>query len=1104
MADTTTTDPQSTAGFDFFLSYRRCDAARVQPLVDALRTRGLRVWQDVEEIDTFESIQRAIQTGLAQARALLVWYSATYNDSRACQWELTSAYLAAQTDPATAGDPRCRILVVNPEAGATHVVLPALFDQRHLKAAESDIVALADRIADHLVRNVPATPLGHLRALVLPRMLPHGLLGSTRFVGRLKWMWQLHATLQAGEAAMLTGIGGSGQSGLVQVRGTGGIGKSLLAEEYALRFGAAYPGGIFWLRAEGYTDRDEPISATARLDRLEGQIIGFVQQLELPISGLSPLQVKGVFAGYLRRQGQPFLWIVDDLPADPGPAGLGSWLAPDPLGRTLITTRARRFNHVSLIELPQLDEAEALQLISRGGPLDDANCATALAICSELGHHALAVDVAAALIEQRGYAKFLDRLRRDSTNPDVLEIAAALDESLPNGHQRSIAATLLASIDELDEPALDVLRLAALLADAPIPRDLIWRSIAQADTLDADDAQDRCDPAISRTVAASLADKVEGGIAVHTLVSRTVLLHKQDEARAEPLLAAAVAVLNQEMSRAVDIREHDNLKDWVPHARHMGATQNDMDAVMLINWVAWHDYERGQYTLARTGWEMQFMVSQRMLGEEHPWALTTMNNLAVTHKSQGDLRGARALQDAVLQIQYRVLGQEHPSTLVSMNNLAGTLLAQGDLLGAHQLQSTVFQIQRCTLGDEHPGTLTSMNNLAMIFHAKGELNIARQLQSTVLPIQGRVLGEAHPRTLTSMNNLASILQAQGDLRGARQLQDTVVHIRQCVLGEEHPDTLISLSNLAGTLLAQGDFLGAHRLQDTVLEIRLRVLGEAHPDTLMSMSNLAEILLAQGDLCGALQRYSTVLRFRRYMLGQDHPDTLASMSGLARTVHAQGDLLGARHLQDIVMQIRRRTLGDEHPDTLRSMSSFAGIIQDQGDLLGAGQLQGIILQIQRRMLGEAHPDTLASLNNLAVTLQAQGNIYAACELQDNVVQILRRELGEEHPDTLTSMSNLAVTLQSLGDLSGARQLQEIALPIQRRVLGEKHCDTTRSAWNLFYTLQKLDAFDEASKLRAELLDWLLTCSQDSLSGQQRQILQLLRGQPAPKMLLTLKY
>ena len=51
---------------------------------------------------------------------------------------------------------------------------------------------------------------------------------------------------------------------------------------------------------------------------------------------------------------------------------------------------------------------------------------------------------------------------------------------------------------------------------------------------------------------------------------------------------------------------------------------------------------------------------------------------------------------------------------MSMNNLADTLRAQGDLNGARELQEKVLEIRRRILGEEHPDTLTSMNNLAEI------------------------------------------------------------------------------------------------------------------------------------------------------------------------------------------------------------------------------------------------------------------------------------------------------------------------------------------------------------------------------------------------------
>ena len=50
---------------------------------------------------------------------------------------------------------------------------------------------------------------------------------------------------------------------MAQLSGMGGVGKSLLAEEYALRFGAAYPGGIFWLRALGNDASRPSLSLTS-------------------------------------------------------------------------------------------------------------------------------------------------------------------------------------------------------------------------------------------------------------------------------------------------------------------------------------------------------------------------------------------------------------------------------------------------------------------------------------------------------------------------------------------------------------------------------------------------------------------------------------------------------------------------------------------------------------------------------------------------------------------------------------------------------------------------------------------------------------------------
>ena len=72
-------------------------------------------------------------------------------------------------------------------------------------------------------------------------------------------------------------------------------------------------------------------------------------------------------------------------------------------------------------------------------------------------------------------------------------------------------------------------------------------------------------------------------------------------------------------------------------------------------------------------------VQRRILGEDHPDTLISMNNLALTLRSQGDLGAARELHEQVLAGRRRVLGEDHPATLASMANLAATLHEQDDL-----------------------------------------------------------------------------------------------------------------------------------------------------------------------------------------------------------------------------------------------------------------------------------------------------------------------------------------------------------------------------------------------------------------------------------------
>jgi tetratricopeptide (TPR) repeat protein len=909
--------------FDVFLSYHHADGSVAERIVGALRAKGLTVFFDREEVEDFEGITARLRDGLGRSKAVLVLYSATYPSRRACQFELTSAFLAAQR----LGSPTNHVLVVNPEPGAEHIRPVELRDALFRRCPEAeDDAALAD-LATAVAQHVSALDgqLDEAAPLALPRWLGMRPSAATRFVGRQTAMWEIHSALHASEFQPITGVVGMG---VAQVRGLGGIGKTLLAQEYALRFCAAFPGGIFWLRAGG----DPLAAASPDVEGLEAarisQLRAFAGACDLPIAETStPAEVEAAFAQALARRNEPFLWVVDDVPRDLDADALRAWLAPHPLGRTLLTTQSGQYGALAASVEPSVlnpDEAATLLALHRA-PSNQSEEREAARLADELGFHALAVDVAGAAIAGTPGAAPFATFRADLRDPadDALEFAAELADMLPTGHSPSIAATLLASIRNLGSDGLDLLRIAAALSPAPIPADFFVDVLACSDGESEHDARRRVSKARTEARYASLAERSEDGEAdvVHALISRTIRFHSQPDSsdRLDQLRVAAMSVMKDSLSVDWgDGRERVARQPLVPHARYLARSVTDEPGgVEMLAALARYDHAAGSYGSARDLQERVLASQIRVSGVEHTSTLDAMINLGATLRVQGAFSEARALEEQAVEALKRLRGTGHPRTLDAMNNLAATLLELGDFAGARKLQELVLEGRLQHSSAEDPVTLKSLGNLAESLRAQGDLVGARRLQELVVEGNRRALGEDHPDLLISMSALAMTLWEQRELDSAQELEEQVLEASSRALGEEHPTTLTSMINLAETLAAQGDHTAARKLQEQVVEAADRVLGKEHPMTLMAMSNLGLAMAQQGEVAEGRAMQEHVLEARRRVLGEEHPDTLVSMSNLVSTLVAQGDPAGALKLVRLTLEKRRRSLGETHPSTRNS-------------------------------------------------------------------------------------------------------------------------------------------------------------------------------------------
>jgi tetratricopeptide (TPR) repeat protein len=884
--------------YDIFLSYARADSEFAEPLREALAARGLRIFFDESEIEDFAGITGRLTGALARSKALLALYSITYPRRRACQFELTAAFVAAQR----AGDPRKRILVVNPEGDAAHIEPVELRDALFRPAATSSegLADLAASVEQHVHRLDGV--LGAVQPLVPPTWFGNRATGSTRFVGRLAAMWEIHSALHPEQERGLTA---EARPGVAQVVGLGGIGKTLLAEEYGLRFGAAYPGGVFWLRGQGNDDASRTAlhdaDATVRDRELRALAVELGISLDAPVD---PQAVEAAIANVIERRGLPCLWIVDDLPPGLATAEFKRWLAPRPLAKTLVTTRSRDYGALARSITPGLlDDWEAYALLTgRRAPSGPNEIREARALATELGNHALALDVAGgALLHYASATRFADfRAALADPSEDELELAAELADTLPAGHERSIAATLRRGIEWLGEEGLDVLRLASVLAVAPIRTSLVMNAFAEADRLDARAAHHRTLRASRQATSLSLAESDGDFLSVHTLVSRTVRFVVNTEHRSDALRTGAIQALTNELPTVPSATALAALAPDIAHARHLShQARNELEAELLDR-VANYDLVAGDYPAAELHARRRLQVLWERVGAEHERTADAAIHLSIILGGRGRLSESRELQRRALRTLRRTKGES--SATVVMRLLADTLTKQGHFDRARVLIERATRAELAARPGDSAVEVLSLVSESQSARAAGNLGRARDLAEDALEKALDAYGGENQTTTVAKQQLAFVLNDCGEHASARRLQEAVVETLRRLLGGEDESTLGALRNLANILRDGGDLASARRVEEGLLEDQRRLIGSEHPNTLATMMNLAQTLSRLGELEEARHLQERALDGLRRVLGDDDPLTLGAMMNLANTLEQQGDSGRARQMRERIRQL----------------------------------------------------------------------------------------------------------------------------------------------------------------------------------------------------------
>ncbi|MEH2007151.1 tetratricopeptide repeat protein [Nostoc sp.] len=518
------------------------------------------------------------------------------------------------------------------------------------------------------------------------------LSGVLEFVGREKELQNLHQLFQDNE-----------QVAIAAIAGMGGVGKTELALQYAIKYRETYNGGLCWL---------PPKTGDVGI-----QVVQFARtQLDLNPPEDFDILAQVQYCWRHWREGDVLL-VLDDV-SDYEQVKLYLQSLPSRF-KVLITTR-QKLGHIAKLSLDVLQPEAALELLrsllKETPERIDRELALANQLCEWLGYLPLGVELVGRYLARKQDLSLAEMLRRlENKQLDERSLSKSKSEADMTA-QRGVLAAFELSWQELEDDDKQLSCLLSLFAAAPIPWKLVEQCLPDEDTEDLEEIRD--DSLLNLYL---LQRKGEGIYQLHPLLREFFQYKLTSLEQAEEFkrsLCRVMVVVAKEIPDDPILKQIATVSPAIPHIAEVAHNliQHISDEDLIWPFIANGKFYNGQglYDQALPWYKQCLEVTKKRLGEEHPDIATRLNNLALLYNSQGRYSEAEPLYIQALALTRKLLGEEHPSVATSLNNLAALYKSQGRYSEAEPLFIQALDIFEQRLGANHPNTVTVRENLAYL------------------------------------------------------------------------------------------------------------------------------------------------------------------------------------------------------------------------------------------------------------------------------------------------------------------------------------------------------------------------------------------------------
>ena len=292
--------------------------------------------------------------------------------------------------------------------------------------------------------------------------------------------------------------------------------------------------------------------------------------------------------------------------------------------------------------------------------------------------------------------------------------------------------------------------------------------------------------------------------------------------------------------------EHDNLRSALGWSL---AEAGSGGGLRLCGALQRFWFTRGHLAEGRE-WSVRVM-GKGGVEERTPERAKTLNGAGTLAAYQGDFAPARALLEESLAIM-RELGNAD-GIARSLNSLGNVATDQGDVAAARALLEESLAIMR-ELGNAN-GIARSLNNLGNVANDQGDFASARALLEESLAIMREL--EDRSDIAASLDNLGRVAFVQDDLASARALLEESLAIER-ELGDQWA-VAITLNNLGDVACEQGDYPTAEALHQEALVIGRELANRR--EIALSLKGLAAVTAGLGGSLRAARMWGAAERLR---------------------------------------------------------------------------------------------------------------------------------------------------------------------------------------------------------------------------------------------------